>query len=385
MIETCLVGLTGYAEQHLSLIKEAQSAGRIHFRSITILPEVQNAEPEAVDLLKKDGVLVFENVNEMFQEGKGSLQLCFLPTSIASHTPLTIQALEAGCHVLVEKPLAGTSDEVTQLMDARERCDRYVAVGFQDIARRDIHLIKAGMKEKQWGQLQSMNFTALWPRHHTYYQRNAWAGRLKIGATTINDSPANNATVHFLNMGLFIGGDKPNSSAEILSVEGDLYRCREIESFDTISVNLSLDTRLPFRYSVSHSSSEKLEESLDLHTDEGVLSIANRGSFWTPHGGEKENLTVDDANKGRKNMVHSLLDHIQEGQSMLPHCSLEIAGAHVKAIESLHRDLKIKDVHRDFVTNDDDISCIDGMHETMKKARSKNMTFEEMGVDYLLN
>ena len=46
------------------------------------------------------------------------------------HTPWTIKAMEAGKHVLCEKPIALTADEAEQLIAARERTGKLVAEAF---------------------------------------------------------------------------------------------------------------------------------------------------------------------------------------------------------------------------------------------------------------
>jgi len=47
-----------------------------------------------------------------------------------SHAPLTIEALEAGKHVYVEKPLADTRENCAKIVEAEERTGNMVAVGF---------------------------------------------------------------------------------------------------------------------------------------------------------------------------------------------------------------------------------------------------------------
>lgn len=50
-------------------------------------------------------------------------------TPPATHVAIARQAVEAGCHVFVEKPMAHTSVEVPALLDAAKRASRILAVG----------------------------------------------------------------------------------------------------------------------------------------------------------------------------------------------------------------------------------------------------------------
>ncbi|MEM8873617.1 MAG: Gfo/Idh/MocA family oxidoreductase [Planctomycetota bacterium] len=64
------------------------------------------------------------------------------------HAPLTVQALEAGKHVLCEKPLVPTVAEVRQIIDARDKADRLVMTAqnfrFLDKSVALKHLVDAG-------------------------------------------------------------------------------------------------------------------------------------------------------------------------------------------------------------------------------------------------
>lgn len=51
-------------------------------------------------------------------------------TPPATHVAVARQAVEAGCHVFIEKPVAHLSDEVPALLDTAKRAGRIVTVGF---------------------------------------------------------------------------------------------------------------------------------------------------------------------------------------------------------------------------------------------------------------
>lgn len=53
-----------------------------------------------------------------------------IATSADSHVPLTLQALEAGKHVYVEKPLSETQGDAQRVVEAQKASSRIVAVGF---------------------------------------------------------------------------------------------------------------------------------------------------------------------------------------------------------------------------------------------------------------
>lgn len=59
-----------------------------------------------------------------------TIDLCFITTRHDSHARLTVEALRAGKHVFVEKPLAIYADELADIIDAQQASNRVVMVGF---------------------------------------------------------------------------------------------------------------------------------------------------------------------------------------------------------------------------------------------------------------
>ena len=62
--------------------------------------------------------------------GDPDIDLCVITTRHNSHARLTVEALRAGKHVFVEKPLAIYDDELAPIIDAQQTTGRLVMVGF---------------------------------------------------------------------------------------------------------------------------------------------------------------------------------------------------------------------------------------------------------------
>jgi predicted dehydrogenase len=72
------------------------------------------------------GVRVTEAFRELLEAP--DVDAVAIATPVSTHFELALQALEAGKHVLVEKPMAASSEQVLQLIEAAEAADRTLMV-----------------------------------------------------------------------------------------------------------------------------------------------------------------------------------------------------------------------------------------------------------------
>ncbi len=83
------------------------------------------------------------------------------------HVPLTIQAAEAGKHVLCEKPLAITSDEAQQLVEVRDRTGVKIQEAFMVSANPQWMKVRELVREGRIGKVRSVT------GHFTYMNTDA--------------------------------------------------------------------------------------------------------------------------------------------------------------------------------------------------------------------
>jgi UDP-N-acetyl-2-amino-2-deoxyglucuronate dehydrogenase len=93
------------------------------------------------------------------------------------HKEMTIKALKAGIHVLVEKPMALTSKDAHEMIDTASREGRKLFVVKQN--RYNVPIILAGkaLKENKLGKISMVQCNVFWNRNQDYYDQSAWRGR----------------------------------------------------------------------------------------------------------------------------------------------------------------------------------------------------------------
>ena len=119
------------------------------------------------------------------------------------HAPLAIDALNAGAHVLVEKPISVHAGEADAMIEAAAQNDRLLAVNFQQRFRPEIQAAKELIAGGALGELQYVNMVVVWPRTRQYFANAGWRGTWKGegGGVLLNQAPHNlDLLVHLMGM-----------------------------------------------------------------------------------------------------------------------------------------------------------------------------------------
>lgn len=109
------------------------------------------------------------------------------------HMPITIDALEAGAHVLCEKAMAVHVGEADAMIAAAERAGRLLAVNLQFRHRPEVRAAKRLIDAGRLGGIQRVEVAAAWTRAASYYRAAPWRGTWKGegGGVLMNQAPHN--------------------------------------------------------------------------------------------------------------------------------------------------------------------------------------------------
>ncbi|WP_390405439.1 Gfo/Idh/MocA family protein [Lacticaseibacillus jixiensis] len=84
---------------------------------------------------------------------KQPLDVVHVLTPNAAHAPLTIAALESGCDVMCEKPMAKTAADAQAMLDASKRTGNLLTIGYQNRFRRDSQYLHQVCEEGGLGNI----------------------------------------------------------------------------------------------------------------------------------------------------------------------------------------------------------------------------------------
>jgi predicted dehydrogenase len=375
-----VVGARGYARALLRYVHGLQEAGEV--RLVASMLRNRPAYPEVAEDLEGRGARIYADYAEMLEDCQDEVEVVVLPTAIHYHASMAIEALQAGYHVLLEKPIAGSLAEVDQIIAARDASGKQCAVGFQLLYSRVIQTLKRYAIEGRLGRLESLRIMALWPRTPTYYGRNSWAGKLIIDGRPVYDSPFNNALAHQIMNMLYLASPDPNGAAYPAEIAAELYRTYPIESFDTGCMRVHTDAGVEIVFVASHACAHNVDPILQLKAEKATAQFSLDGSASVTY----DDGTVEPIEWGdfRLDMFLNVLQAVR-GEIPGPVCTLEVGRAHVACIEALHRVAEIRDVPAQYVSEGaEGQRIIAGVDEAVQQVLATGWLFSELKVPFTL-
>jgi UDP-N-acetyl-2-amino-2-deoxyglucuronate dehydrogenase len=164
----------------------------LHLEAIAELDDAEligiSDRESAVTRAQEAGCAAFGDHRELLALEPDVVVIC---TPHPSHPALTIEALEAGAHVLVEKPLAPQVREADAMIDAADRAGRLLGVCFQQRFRPVIAAARELIASGRLGELLRASIVDPLYRPNGYYGAATWRGTWEGegGGVLMNQAP----------------------------------------------------------------------------------------------------------------------------------------------------------------------------------------------------
>ena len=283
-----VVGISGYGATHVRGIMALKESGKGVLTSAVV--RNPSKYPEKVEPLAKEGVKFYRSLPEMLEAGGKDIDIVAIPSGIDSHEEMTIYSLNKGYNVLCEKPAAGTVQEIDNMIAAKNKTKKFVAIGFQSIYHPKTQELKSIITSGKLGTFKSSVMRNFAPRPISYYQRNSWAGKYKSGDRWILDSPFCNAMAHQTQLMQYLAGPTRETSANVVSINAELYRAKPIETFDTFSVRMELENGGTILSLGSHSCRDQYDYDarILLNFEKGSVIMDSTGIVIKENGNKTE-------------------------------------------------------------------------------------------------
>ncbi|TRW46181.1 Gfo/Idh/MocA family protein [Georgenia yuyongxinii] len=137
------------------------------------------------------------------------VDVVIVATPSGTHADRAVPALEAGKHLLVEKPLDVSLAAADRIVEAERRTGNVVAVVSQHRFDRSAERVAAEVATGGLGRLTSATASCAWWRGQSYYDSGAWRGTWALDG----GGAAMNQAVHIIDLLLSVMGTPEEVSA----------------------------------------------------------------------------------------------------------------------------------------------------------------------------
>ncbi|WP_461187721.1 Gfo/Idh/MocA family protein [Arthrobacter sp. Z4-13] len=365
-----LVGVHGFGTHHLRNLERLQAAGVVELVAVA---DPNAPAPGSVPATAH----AFSGLAELLAETSG-LDLIIVATPIQTHAPLGLAALATAADLYLEKPPVASLADFNRLCDAAEVNGRSVQIGFQSLGSHALKAIEKLLADGSIGTLQGISATGRWVRDRAYYKRSRWAGKRTIDGVDVVDGVATNPLAHAVATALRIAGAR--TTADISSLETELYRANSIESDDTSVIRIRTSTGLPITCALTLCATESVEPYVTLQGSEGTAVFhytEDRLTVETAAGRSEEVF-------GRDDLTENLLAHRNGGAALIS--PLLDSGAFMLVLEAIRTaplPAPVGQAHFRWEGEGDAAhAVVTGVEEALARAAGQHATFSELGLPW---
>ena len=150
-----IIGCGGIANgKHMPALAKLDNAEMVAFCDIV----VERAQAAAKQF-GAPGAAVYEDYRKLLEDK--TIDVVHVLTPNRAHSLVAVDALEAGKHVMCEKPMAINSAEAKKMLDAAERCGKKLTIGYQNRQRPDSLYLKQEALDGTFGDIYYAKATAI--------------------------------------------------------------------------------------------------------------------------------------------------------------------------------------------------------------------------------
>lgn len=161
-----IIGCGGIAKIHAEAIKNTENA--------ELVAVYDNTYSSAVKFSAANGCRAYAVIDELLQDGRVDIVNICTPSGL--HTPIAVQAARAGKHIVLEKPMSITREQLTCL--SREVAANNVKVEVISQLRftKAIEQAKKAIDGGALGKILHADYVMKYNRTQDYYDKGGWRG-----------------------------------------------------------------------------------------------------------------------------------------------------------------------------------------------------------------
>ena len=261
--------------------------GKIGVRHINFLKGIDGtkilAVADTIEERAKNAADSYNSTTKIFTDYKellkmSEIDIVHICTPSGLHAQMCIDALNAGKHVLCEKPLCLNVKDADNVIEAAKRSNKKMFVVKQNRFNVPIRILRDALDKGMFGKLYSINANVIWNRRPEYYQEADWRGTKELDGGALMTQAS-----HFVDMLQWIGG-----SVKSVFAKTDKF-LHNIETEDTGVLILRFESgALGTIYYTTCAYDKNIEGSITVLGTKGSAKIGgeylNKMEHWNVHG-----------------------------------------------------------------------------------------------------
>jgi len=142
MLNLGIIGFGGMASYHFNSLKDY---GRVNVKGVF------DVNPERQKFAEEQGVIAYSSKEELLADTE--IDIVLVATTNEVHKELAIEAMAAGKHVICEKPVTLTSQELEEIISASEKYNKVFTIDQNRRTNKDFVLMKNNVENDMIGDV----------------------------------------------------------------------------------------------------------------------------------------------------------------------------------------------------------------------------------------
>jgi len=231
----------------------------------TELVAICDIDETKIKNINNSNIEIFTDYSELLKLNEIDVISICAPNNM--HKEMTIDVIQAGKHVLCEKPMALSSKDCKIMVHTSLVNDKRLFIVKQNRYNPPITALKKLIDEKKLGQLYYILVNCFWNRDQEYYKKSSWRG-----SKTQDGGALFTQFSHFVDLMLWLSG-----SVESVSAVTNNFNHPEIEIDDTGVANIKFDNGMIGSINYTNCAYKKnMEGSITVFAENGTVKIGGQ-------------------------------------------------------------------------------------------------------------
>jgi len=212
------------------------------------------------------GAKAYYDVDKLLQQEK-EIDIVSVCTPNGLHAVHTIKSLKSGKHVLCEKPMAISTRDAKEMIEAEKLTGKKLFVVKQNRYNPPVVFLKQLISEKKLGRILNFQINCFWNRPVSYYQ-SSWKGTRQLDGGTLFTQFS-----HFIDLLYWLLGDVSNAQGirkNFLHKE-----CIEFEDTGVAYLEMNGGAIGTIHYTIN-SAGKNMEGSVVVFGEKGTVKIGGQ-------------------------------------------------------------------------------------------------------------